>query len=274
MTERETLKKWLDESSNIVFFGGAGVSTESHIPDFRSTDGLYNQQYDYPPETILSHTFYMEKTEEFFYTVMDELDLPDNFKNSGMLSFRVTPRKDRVDVFVTKTDLKEDLDFNDLSDMEDYSGLSPEEFLKALEDNFMDKGDIEAHHKLEEHDKTLKEVDETMTEPAKEVAEETIREDYTHYVLAFSDFDQVVTFAQGLKNVSVEGSELYKLGDVYYMTILLYLADEPDYYANNMYARFLEYANVADRTRPYLQEHATILMEEDALPVLQATKWS
>ena len=215
-----------------------------------------------------------EKTEEFFYTVMDELDLPDNFKNSGMLSFRVTPRKDRVDVFVTKSDLKEDLDFNDLSDMEDYSGLSPEEFLKALEDNFMDKGDIEAHHKLEEHDKTLKEVDETMTEPAKEVAEETIREDYTHYVLAFSDFDQVVTFAQGLKNVSVEGSEFYNLGDVYYMTILLYLADEPDYYANNMYARFLEYANVADRTRPYLQEHATILMEEDALPVLQATKWS
>ncbi len=66
--------------------------------------------------------------------------------------------------FVTKSDLKEDLDFNDLSDMDDYSGLSPEEFLKALEDNFMDKGDIEAHHKLEEHDKTLKEVDETMTE--------------------------------------------------------------------------------------------------------------
>ena len=57
-----------------------------------------------------------EKTEEFFYTVMDELDLPDNFKNSGMLSFRVTPRKDRVDVFVTKSDLKEDLDFNDLSE--------------------------------------------------------------------------------------------------------------------------------------------------------------
>ena len=57
-----------------------------------------------------------EKTEEFFYTVMDELDLPDNFKNSGMLSFRVTPRKDRVDVFVTKSDLKEALDFNDLSE--------------------------------------------------------------------------------------------------------------------------------------------------------------
>ena len=73
MTERETLKKWLDESSNIVFFGGAGVSTESHIPDFRSTDGLYNQQYDYPPETILSHTFFMHRPEEFFKFYRDKM---------------------------------------------------------------------------------------------------------------------------------------------------------------------------------------------------------
>lgn len=73
MTERETLKKWLDESSNIVFFGGAGVSTESHIPDFRSTDGLYNQQYDYPPETILSHTFFMRRPEEFFKFYRDKM---------------------------------------------------------------------------------------------------------------------------------------------------------------------------------------------------------
>ena len=56
----------LRESDNIVFFGGAGVSTESNIPDFRSTDGLYHQQYDYPPETILSHTFFMRNTEEFY----------------------------------------------------------------------------------------------------------------------------------------------------------------------------------------------------------------
>lgn len=60
------LKQIIDESDNIVFFGGAGVSTESGIPDFRSVDGLYNQQYDYPPETILSHTFYMRRTEEFY----------------------------------------------------------------------------------------------------------------------------------------------------------------------------------------------------------------
>ncbi len=67
MTEAlHTLKKWVEESDNLVFFGGAGVSTESGIPDFRSVDGLYHQQYDYPPETILSHTFYRKMTEEFY----------------------------------------------------------------------------------------------------------------------------------------------------------------------------------------------------------------
>ena len=60
------LKDWTAESSRIVFFGGAGVSTESGIPDFRSTDGLYCQQYAYPPETILSHTFYVRNPEEFY----------------------------------------------------------------------------------------------------------------------------------------------------------------------------------------------------------------
>lgn len=67
MTENvKKLKELVNGSDNIVFFGGAGVSTESGIPDFRSTDGLYHQQYDYPPETILSHTFYESKPEEFF----------------------------------------------------------------------------------------------------------------------------------------------------------------------------------------------------------------
>ena len=60
-----TLQNWIKDSDNIVFFGGAGVSTESGIPDFRSTDGLYHQKYDYPPETILSHSFFITKTEEF-----------------------------------------------------------------------------------------------------------------------------------------------------------------------------------------------------------------
>lgn len=62
----ETLKKWVRESRNIVFFGGAGVSTESGVPDFRSVDGLYHQKFDYPPETILSHSFFMAQTEDFY----------------------------------------------------------------------------------------------------------------------------------------------------------------------------------------------------------------
>lgn len=77
MSERETLKKWLEESDNIVFFGGAGVSTESKIPDFRSTDGLYNQQYAYPPETILSHSFYMKNTEEFYRFYRNKMLFPE-----------------------------------------------------------------------------------------------------------------------------------------------------------------------------------------------------
>lgn len=69
----EELKKIIADSDNIVFFGGAGVSTESGIPDFRSVDGLYNQKYDYPPETILSHSFFMRKTEEFYKFYRDKM---------------------------------------------------------------------------------------------------------------------------------------------------------------------------------------------------------
>ncbi len=62
----EKLQRLIDQSSRIVFFGGAGVSTESGIPDFRSADGLYSQQFDYPPETVLSHSFFMRHTEDFY----------------------------------------------------------------------------------------------------------------------------------------------------------------------------------------------------------------
>ena len=66
MSERvDLVEQWIKERDNVVFFGGAGVSTESGIPDFRSVDGLYNQQYDYPPETIISHSFYRKNPEEF-----------------------------------------------------------------------------------------------------------------------------------------------------------------------------------------------------------------
>lgn len=69
----QQLKEWIQESSRIVFFGGAGVSTESGIPDFRSVDGLYNQSYKYPPETIISHSFYMRYPQEFYRFYKDRM---------------------------------------------------------------------------------------------------------------------------------------------------------------------------------------------------------
>ena len=79
MQNLETLKKWIAESKRIVFFGGAGVSTESGIPDFRSVDGLYSQHFDYPPETIISHSFYVRKPEYFFRFYREKM-LPLGFE--------------------------------------------------------------------------------------------------------------------------------------------------------------------------------------------------
>ena len=79
MNKLETLKTWVQESNRIVFFGGAGVSTESGIPDFRSVDGLYHQKFDYPPETIISHSFY-ERNPEYFFRFYREKMLPLGFE--------------------------------------------------------------------------------------------------------------------------------------------------------------------------------------------------
>lgn len=79
----QTLNTWIHESDNIVFFGGAGVSTESNIPDFRSVDGLYHQQYDYPPETILSHSFYRMKPKEFYRFYRAKMLFPDAKPNAA-----------------------------------------------------------------------------------------------------------------------------------------------------------------------------------------------
>ena len=83
MGTMEQLKQWVKESGNIVFFGGAGVSTESGIPDFRSVDGLYNQQYDYPPETIISHSFYKRNPEEFYRFYKDRMIFTEARPNSA-----------------------------------------------------------------------------------------------------------------------------------------------------------------------------------------------
>lgn len=79
MEKLEQLKRWIEESRSIVFFGGAGVSTESGIPDFRSVDGLYNQKFEYPPETIISHSFY-ERDPEYFFRFYREKMLPLGFE--------------------------------------------------------------------------------------------------------------------------------------------------------------------------------------------------
>ena len=98
----ETLAKWIKESERIVFFGGAGVSTESGIPDFRSVDGLYNQQYQYPPETILSHTFFMRKPEEFFRFYRNKMLFPDAKPNAAHLKLAQWEREGRLSGVVTQ----------------------------------------------------------------------------------------------------------------------------------------------------------------------------
>ena len=200
-----------------------------------------------------------EKTEEFFYAVMDELDLPENFKDSGMLSFRVTPRKDRIDVFVTKSEISKDLNLEDLADMEDIAQMSPEDFFKTLEQNMRDKGDAEALDRLAEAEKA----EETAASSEEETAQE-----FVHFVLDFDSIEDVVRFAQAV-NFDVEASELFKVGDNYYMTVLLNLIDKPSYYLNFMHARILEYASPWTKTRAYLLEHGVQLLSADTLAHLK-----
>lgn len=83
MTQVQQLQQMIDESSYIVFFGGAGVSTESGIPDFRSTDGLYNMKYHYPPETIISHSFFQRDPAEFYRFYKDKMLWPDAQPNAA-----------------------------------------------------------------------------------------------------------------------------------------------------------------------------------------------
>lgn len=89
-------------SENIVFFGGAGVSTESGIPDFRSVDGLYNQQYDYPPEQILSHSFFMENTEEFYRFYRNKMIFPDVKPNTAHIKLAELEKKGVLKAVVTQ----------------------------------------------------------------------------------------------------------------------------------------------------------------------------
>lgn len=96
------LQEMIDKSGKIVFFGGAGVSTESGIPDFRSVDGLYNQKYDYPPETILSHTFYVRKSDEFFRFYRDKMICLDAKPNAAHKALAMLEQAGKLTAVVTQ----------------------------------------------------------------------------------------------------------------------------------------------------------------------------
>lgn len=102
MSSCEILQKIIDESKSIVFFGGAGVSTESGIPDFRSVDGLYNQKYDYPPEEILSHHFFIENTEEFYRFYKDKMLCTDAEPNNAHLKCAELEKAGKLSAVVTQ----------------------------------------------------------------------------------------------------------------------------------------------------------------------------
>lgn len=98
----EELKEVIDKHDNIVFFGGAGVSTESGIPDFRSVDGLYNQQYDYPPETILSHTFYRQNPKEFYRFYRNKMLFTSAKPNAAHLKLAEWERQGKLRAVITQ----------------------------------------------------------------------------------------------------------------------------------------------------------------------------
>ena len=103
-TERkiEQLHELLKESSNVVFFGGAGVSTESGIPDFRSVDGLYHMEYQYPPETIISHSFFVRNTREFYRFYRNKMLFPDAKPNAAHLALAKLEKMGKLKAVITQ----------------------------------------------------------------------------------------------------------------------------------------------------------------------------
>ena len=209
-----------------------------------------------------------EKTEEFFYAILDELEMPDSFLDTGMLSFRVTPKPDKVDVFVTKSKIDQNLDFEDLADlpdMDELAKMSPDEFLKTLEKTMAEKTkeDIEAIQSLEQVEKE----EEAAIDEIAEV-DEGKREPYIYYILRFDDLTSLVSFAKTV-DYQMETSELYKMNDQYYLTVLVDVEDRPNLYPAWLLARMREFADDTDLSRSVLQEYGQILINHDAVEGLQ-----
>ena len=209
-----------------------------------------------------------EKTEEFFYAILDELEMPDSFLDTGMLSFRVTPKPDKVDVFVTKSKIDQNLDFEDLADlpdMDELAKMSPDEFLKTLEKTMADKTkeDIEAIQSLEQVEKEEEAAIDEIAE-----AEEGKREPYIYYILHFDDLTSLVSFAKTV-DYQMETSELYKMNDQYYLTVLVDVEDHPSLYPAWLLARMREFADDSDISRSVLQEYGQVIINHDAVQGLQ-----
>ena len=209
-----------------------------------------------------------EKTEEFFYAILDELEMPDSFLDTGMLSFRVTPKPDKVDVFVTKSKIDQNVDFEDLADlpdMDELAKMSPDEFLKTLEKTMAEKTkeDIEAIQSLEQVEKE----EEAAIDEIAEV-EEGKREPYIYYILRFDDLTSLVSFAKTV-DYQMETSELYKMNDKYYLTVLVDVEDRPNLYPAWLLARMREFADDSDISRSVLQEYGQVIINHDAVQGLQ-----
>ena len=209
-----------------------------------------------------------EKTEEFFYAILDELEMPDSFLDTGMLSFRVTPKPDKVDVFVTKSKIDQNLDFEDLADlpdMDELAKMSPDEFLKTLEKTMAEKTkeDIEAIQSLEQVEKE----EEAAIDEIAEV-DEGKREPYIYYILRFDDLTSLVSFAKTV-DYQMETSELYKMNDQYYLTVLVDVEDYPSLYPAWLLARMREFADDSDISRSVLQEYGQVIINHDAVQGLQ-----
>ena len=102
MEKIEQFKQWIADAHNIVFFGGAGVSTQSSIPDFRSKDGLYNQTYSYPPEEILSHSFFLKHTEEFFQFYRNKFNCLEATPNTIHLNLADLEKQGKLKAIITQ----------------------------------------------------------------------------------------------------------------------------------------------------------------------------
>ncbi|NQI34576.1 adaptor protein MecA [Streptococcus suis] len=196
-----------------------------------------------------------EKTEEFFYSVLDELELPLTFRESGMLSFRVTPKPDKVDIFVTKSEIDKHINFEDLADfdnLDEVSQMTPADFLQSLEKNLKDKSAY----------------DKDAVQRLADIEAEEEAEPYIYYVLHFNHLHEVVQFAQAI-DVDFEESELYKMNDDYFMTVLLDVSDRSADYPDYLLSRMLEYTDDSTVTRPVLQEHGQVLLPLAAVEELK-----